>query len=112
MYLLTFVDHFTRFCEAIRVPTQEAEVIAREFVTKIITQFGVLNKLLTDRGAAFMSVLMKEVCKLPKIQKLQTSSYNAQANGICERVHKLLIDMILHIVNKDARIWDNMFPMQ
>ena len=111
-YLLTFVDHFTRFCEAIPIPTQEAEVIAREFVMRIITQFGVPKKLLTDRGAAFTSALMKETCKLLRIQKLQTSSYNAQANGICERMHKLLIDMILHFVNKDARIWDRYVPMQ
>jgi hypothetical protein len=55
-YLLTFVDHFTRFCEA--------EEIDREFVMRIITQFGVPKKLLTDRGAAFMSVLMKEIFTL------------------------------------------------
>jgi hypothetical protein len=107
-YLLMFVDHFTRFCEAI--PTQGAEVTGGEFVIRIITQFGVPKKLLTDRGAAFMSVLMKEVCKLLQIQKLQTSSYNAQANGICERMHKLLIDMILPFVNKDAKNWDKYVP--
>jgi hypothetical protein len=109
-YLLTFVDHFTRFCEAIPIPTQETEVIARKFVVRIITQFGVPKKLLTDRGATFTSALMKEVCKLLKIQKLQTSSYNAQANGICERMHKLLIDMISHFVNKDSRNWDKYVP--
>jgi hypothetical protein len=109
-YLLTFVDHFTRFCEAIPIPTQETEVIAREFVVRIITQFGVPKKLLTDRGAAFTSAFMKEVCKLLKIQKLQTSSYNVQANGICERMQKLLIDMISHFVNKDARNWDKYVP--
>jgi hypothetical protein len=109
-YLLTFVDHFTRFREAIPIPTQEAEVIARKFVMRIITQFGVPKKLLTDRGAAFMSVLMREVCKLLKIQKLHTTNYHAQANGICERMHKLLIDMISHFVNKDARNWDKYVP--
>jgi transposase InsO family protein len=73
-YLLTFVDHFTRFCEAIPIATKETEVIAREFVVRINTQFGVPKKLLTDRGAAFTSALIKEVCKLLKIQKLQASS--------------------------------------
>jgi hypothetical protein len=82
-YLLTF-DHFTRFCEAIPIPTQETEVIAKEFVIRIIMQFGVPKKLLTDRGATFTSALMTEVCKLLKIKKLQTSSYNAQSNGICD----------------------------
>jgi hypothetical protein len=47
-YLLTFVDHFTRLCEAIPIARQDTEAIAREFVLKIITQFGVPKKLLTD----------------------------------------------------------------
>lgn len=40
-YLLIFVDHFTRFCEAIPITRQETETIEREFVTKLITQYGV-----------------------------------------------------------------------
>ena len=109
-YLLTFIDHFTRFCEAIPIAKQDTETIAREFVTKIVTQFGVPRKLLTDRGTNFTSALIKETCKLLKIQKLQTSSYNPQANGICERMHKLLIDMLSHFVRKDARNWDEYVP--
>ena len=48
-YLLTFVNHFTRFCEAIPIERQDTETIAREFVCRIVTQFGVPRKLLTDR---------------------------------------------------------------
>ncbi len=102
-YILTFVDHFTRFCEAVPIVRQDTETIAREFVTNIITQFGVPRKLLTDKGASFTSGLIQETCKLLKIQKLQTSSYKPQVNGICERRHKLLVDMLSHFVRKDAR---------
>jgi hypothetical protein len=84
-YLLTFVDHYTRFCEAIPIAKQDTETIARNFVIRIITQFGVPKKLLTDRGANFTSALIKETCKLLKRQKLQTSSFHPQANGICEK---------------------------
>jgi len=58
-YLLTFVDHFTWFCEAIPIVRQDTKTIAREFVTRIITKFGVPKKLLTDRGATFTSALNK-----------------------------------------------------
>jgi hypothetical protein len=40
------------------------------------------------------------------MQKIQTCSYNAQANGVCKRMHKSLIKMILYFVNKDAKNWD------
>jgi transposase InsO family protein len=109
-YLLTFIDHFTRFCEAIPIARQDTETIAKVFVTKILTQFGVPKKLLTDRRASFTSASIKETCKLLKIEKLQTSSYNPQANGVCERMHKLLIDMLSHFVRKDAKNWDEYVP--
>jgi hypothetical protein len=109
-YLLTFIDHYTRFCDAILIAKQDTETIAREFVVRIITQYGVPKKLLTDRGANFTSALIKETCKLLKIQKLQTSSYHPQGNGICERMHKLLIDMLSHFVRKDAKDWDLFVP--
>jgi len=70
-YLLSFVDHFTRYCDAIPTAKQDTETIAREFVLRIITQLGVPPKLLTDRGANFTSALIKETCKLLRIQKLQ-----------------------------------------
>lgn len=56
------MEHFTRFCKAVPTARQDTETIAREFVTKIITQFGVPKKLLTDRGANFTSVLIQETC--------------------------------------------------
>jgi len=81
-----------------------------EFVTRVITHFGVPKKLLTDRGSSFTSALIKETCELLKIEKLQTSSYQPQANGVCEKTHKLLIDMLSHFVRKDARNWDEYAP--
>ena len=109
-HLLTLVDHFTRFCEAIPFPSQTTGVIAREYVTKIITQFILPKKLLTDRIANFTSALLRETCRLLKIQKLQTYIFNLQADGICERMHKLLVDMLSHFVRKDARNWDEYVP--
>jgi len=36
-YLVTFVEHFTRFCEANFIVKQDTETIVREFVTRIVT---------------------------------------------------------------------------
>lgn len=109
-YLLTFVDHFTRFCEAIPIPDQSAETVAKEFVTKIIAQWGTPNRLLTDQGTQFTSKLFSETCRLLMIKKIQTTSYHPQSNGVCERMHKLLVDMLSHYVHKDGKNWDKFVP--
>ena len=53
-YLLTFVDYLTRYCEAIPIPNQSTDVIARKFIQKIITRYGTPKKLLTDQGRYFV----------------------------------------------------------
>ena len=64
-YLLTFTDYYmTRYCEAIPIPNQTTEIIAQEFVHKIITRYGVPKHLLTDQGRNFISSLFKEKIKM------------------------------------------------
>lgn len=73
-YLLTFVDYLTRYCEAIPIPYQSADIVAKEFVLKIITRHGVPKRLLTDQGRNFVSSLFTSVCSLLGIKKLQTTT--------------------------------------
>ena len=108
--LLEFINHFTRFCFAIPVPDQTAETVARKFVSEVILEFGTPKYLLSDQGTQFVSHLLKETCKLLNISKLQTTAFHPQSNGICERFHKSLVDMISHFVAKDAQRWDEYVP--
>ncbi|XP_036149094.1 uncharacterized protein LOC118647760 [Monomorium pharaonis] len=39
-YLLTFQDHLTKFSKAIPIPNQEANTVSKEFVTKIVLEYG------------------------------------------------------------------------
>lgn len=109
-YLLTFIDYLTRYCEAIPIPNQTAEVIAHEFVTKIITRYGVPKRLLTDQGRNFVSTLFKSTCTLIGVKKIQTTPYHPQCNGMIERLHKSLADMISHFVAADGKNWDEVLP--
>ena len=87
-YILTVIDHFTRYCFAIPVPEQSAERVAHEFVHNIILQFGTPKYLLSDQGTQFLSRLMQETCKLLKIKKLQTTAFHPQSNGIVKNFTK------------------------
>ncbi|KAJ8975125.1 hypothetical protein NQ317_019945 [Molorchus minor] len=50
-YQLTLQDYFTKYPEAIPIPDQKAETVAKASVKKVIVRHGAPEKLLTDRGA-------------------------------------------------------------
>lgn len=109
-YILTFVDHFSKYPESIALPNQTAKTIATAFVTQIIARHGVPAKLITDCGANFIGQVMKEVCLLLRIKKLQTTSYHSEGNSTCERQHRTYEEFLSHYVNKDQSDWDQWLP--
>jgi len=58
-YLLTFQDSLIKFSKAI--PNQEANTISKEYVTKIIFEHGIPEKILTDQGTNFLSEILKKM---------------------------------------------------
>lgn len=109
-YILTFQDELTKFCEAVPLENQEAETIAGKFVSHIICRHGTPTYLLTDQGQNFLSELFKNVCKLLKITKIQTTAFRPQSNGSLERSHKSLGEYLRNFVEKDQLDWDTWIP--
>jgi len=109
-YLLTFQDDLTKFSKAIPIPNQEATTVAKEFVTKIICEHGIPETVLTDQGTNFLSEVFKNVCKLLKITKVQTTAYHPESNGALERSHRTLAEYLRHYINEDQTDWDEWIP--
>jgi len=99
MYLLTFIDHFTRYAEAFPIPDQTAETCARIYATQIVTRHDTDSKLITDQGRAFMSTFCSETCKILGVRKIHTTSYHPMSNGILERWHRSLHTGFSHHIN-------------
>lgn len=87
-YVLTCIDRFTRWPEAIPLSDIKAETVAKAFYLNWIARFGVPLRLTTDQGKQFESELFMELNKLLGTQKLRTTAYHPQANGMVERWHR------------------------
>ena len=109
-YLLTFQDHLTKFSKAIPIPNQEANTVSKEFVTKIVLEYGTPDYVLTDQGTNFTSEIFKNTCKLLKINKIQTTAYHPESNGTLERSHRTLAEYLRHYINQDQTDWDEWIP--
>ena len=105
-YLIVFQDLFTKWPMAYPASDQKTERIARLLVEEIIPFFGVPEALLSDRGTNLLSYLMRDVCKMLGIEKLNTTAYHPQCNGAVERFNRTLKAMLRKHVMKFGVQWD------
>ena len=61
---------------------------------QIVCQHGVPAQLLSDRGAAFLSYLLMEICELFGVEKLNATAYHPQTDGLAKCFNRTLIDML------------------
>ena len=109
-YILTFIDHFTKYVEAFPIPDQTAETCARVYATQIVTRHGTGSTLITDQCRSFVSTFFKETCRILKIRKLRTSPYHPISNGMIERLHRSLNTGLSHYVDSANTNWDTLVP--
>ena len=109
-YALVFVDYLTKWPEVFAISDQSAITVARVFVKEIVCRHGVPGALLSDRGAAFLSKLMLEVCRLMGVKKVNTTAYHPQTDGLVERFNRTLTDMLAKTVEAQGANWDERLP--
>jgi transposase InsO family protein len=109
-YILTVVDYFTRYPIAIPIPDYTTENIMNAFMQHVVCVYGVPDTILTDRGAPFKSELAQAVYALINTKKIQTTAYHPQTNGLVERFHRVLNDMLSCTCAQDESNWDNVVP--
>ena len=108
---LVFSDYLTRWVEAFPVASVQATVIARLLVDEIISRHGAPRVLLSDRGTNFLSKIVEEVCNLFQNQKINTSSYHPQTDGLVERFNSTLCQSLSTYVSKNQKDWDEFIPL-
>ena len=86
-YLLTYVNRFSRWCEALLMLDMSAYTTARTFLAGWVARYNMPERVMTDRGRQFESELFRKWSQLLGTQNIHTTAYHPQANGIMERLH-------------------------
>ena len=94
-----------QYAKAVVTSIQTAKVTAIAFWNEFITNYGFPEKLLTDQGCNIESQLIKELCKLANIQKVQMTSYHPEINGQCKRFNQTI-----NMETKDKQYWKDYLP--
>ena len=103
--VLVFQDHFTKHVMAYVTPDQTTMTVAMFLYQGYILIFGAPARLLRDCGVNFMSSIIGEICKLLSVKKLWTTPYHAQTNGLVERSHQTIRQMIGKLGEDEKADW-------
>jgi len=110
-YIVTIIDLFSKWAEAIPVRSHTAPIVARVLIDNVITRFGTPRRLLTDQGREFESELFQELCQRLDIDKIRTTAYEPRTNSCVERFHRTLNSMLGKVVHEHQRDWDDHLPL-
>ena len=92
-FLLTAICMASRWPEAIPLRTITARPIAQGMMD-IFSRTGIPLHLLMDQGSQFVGSLVSRLCKDLSIDKIKTTTYHPECNGVIERMHGTLGAML------------------
>lgn len=102
--VLVITDHFTKYAVAIPTRDQKATTVARCLWEQLFVHYGFPERLHSDQGRDFESLLIKELCALVGIKKIRTSPYHPRGNPV-ERYNRTLLSMLGTLQEKQKTKW-------
>jgi transposase InsO family protein len=107
-YLLVFADYFTRWMVAVPTVDCTADTVAKEFVERVVLNFGAPEEFLSDNGSAFASEVVDRICAMTGTKKIFTTAYRPQANGLVERWNGTVVQSLRASMDDNIKGWDDM----
>ncbi|KII62948.1 Transposon Ty3-I Gag-Pol polyprotein [Thelohanellus kitauei] len=105
-YLIVFVDHFSKWIEALAVPDQSALTASKAFISCVISRFGIPKAIHSDMGTQFESSVFQNICQYLGIKKTRTTPYHPSGNGLVERFNRVIKERIRCLLPTTSSDWD------
>ncbi|MCG8671556.1 MAG: DDE-type integrase/transposase/recombinase, partial [Pseudomonadales bacterium] len=106
-FLLTCIDTFTRWPEAIPVSNITTATLAEKLKEHVFSRYGFPECIQTDQGTNFVSREFEELCKQLGIAHAKTVTFNPKANKI-ERQHQTIIRILRAGMAETSARWEKL----
>lgn len=107
IWILTAIDYFTKWTEAILVRNANDKVVRKFQLENIFSRFGCPWKLVTDNIEAFKSAEMVNFCSNYNVILGHSISYYPLGNGLAKSSNKSLVWIIKKMLAENKRSWDS-----
>ena len=104
-YVLTMVDRATRYCFAVPIQDGTAITIAKTIFSELISKFGLVDCIVSDRGLNFTSPIVQHLCSLIGTKRILTSAYRPSSNGLVESFNGVFKQKLLALAGEYPNTW-------
>ena len=108
-YLLTYLNMATRWPEAIPLRKTKTKIVIDQ-LTLIFSRNGFPATLISNNGPQFVSNTFEKFLKSKGIAHVKASPYHPQGNGVIERMHRTLNNIIAKCTDTKGN-WAQVVPM-
>jgi transposase InsO family protein len=109
-YILTIIDHFSKYSRLVALPSKHAKVVARALIEEWILLFGAPEALHSDRGLEFVNRLLQDIALHLGFRLSRTTAYNPAGNGVTERMNRTITQLLRVLASENQSQWDRVLP--
>ena len=106
VYICTFVDLYSGWPEVFCLPDKSAESVVEVLLEEIIPRHSCPISISSDNGKEFANKYFKETLERLKIKHIKSSPYSPRTQGMVERSHRTLNDVISKLLGEYPDTWD------
>lgn len=107
--ILVITDYLSKYPYAVAIKSKTSEEVASKLL-EFIALFGPPKEILSDQGREFVNEIVHTLCTSLKIDRITTSSYYPQTNGLTERFNATLANCIRKVAAENPHAWDEWLP--
>ena len=109
-FILSVIDHLTRFVISIAIKNKAACTIVRHLIERVFSVFGPPKTLHSDQGKKIENELVKESQSVFRYKTTRTAAFRPQGNSVLERVHSTIHNLLAMYSNLSWDIWAELLP--
>ncbi|OMJ11808.1 Transposon Ty3-I Gag-Pol polyprotein, partial [Smittium culicis] len=106
-YILIGVDYFTKWPVAVAVSSIEGYALDQFLIDEIVSNYGIPEKIVTDRGTHFTNDHFFPLNRLLKIEHRPVTAYRPQGNGQIERMVQEIKQKLKKHIYPESKNWDS-----
>ena len=105
-YILTFIDHFTKWIETRLLRSKSADEVAKA-IFSIYCRQGAPVQIISDNGTEFKNQISKALQAAHNCKLIFSTPYHPQTNGLVESTHKALKRSMVKSLGEKKENWSH-----